>query len=131
MTLKSKNHAIQHLIQWTRKWQSSHGLPQRVHTDNDTEIICREYTTYCVNHGIATHTGAPYTPQSQGMVERPNQTVKHLLWKTLHTLNLPNKYAVYLVPGVVNDLNDITHTTTNKSPHGIWSCCLALPNCNR
>eukprot|EP00919_Chromeraceae_sp_WS-2016_P046450 GHVR01110333.1.p1 GENE.GHVR01110333.1~~GHVR01110333.1.p1 ORF type:complete len:100 (-),score=23.03 GHVR01110333.1:210-509(-) len=51
------------------------------------------------------------------MVERPNQTVKHMLWKTLHTLSLPNEYAAYLVPGVVNIINDITHTTTNKSPH--------------
>jgi transposase InsO family protein len=46
-----------------------------LHTDNGGEFTTTEFASYCVNEGVQRHYSSPYTPQQNGVVVRPNQTV--------------------------------------------------------
>jgi hypothetical protein len=67
--------------------------------------------------GIAMVPGPPYTPQSQGLVERANGVFKRLMGKTLRSLRLPPYLWPALTPGVVQTMNSLVNSTTKESPH--------------
>ena len=72
-------------MRWTRHWEAQgKGKPKVVKTDNGGEFVGKDYTSFCAAEGIDARTGAPYTPQSQAVVERANGTVKKLLKKVLY-----------------------------------------------
>eukprot|EP00919_Chromeraceae_sp_WS-2016_P032363 GHVR01076446.1.p1 GENE.GHVR01076446.1~~GHVR01076446.1.p1 ORF type:complete len:348 (-),score=30.78 GHVR01076446.1:300-1343(-) len=126
LALKQKRQAIQHLISWVRRWESKFGLPKTVKTDNGTEFIGSEYTEFCVREGIAPLTGAPYTPQTQALVERTNQSLKRLLLKNLISLKLPQEMSAYLLSGVAHTFNELVHSSTHKSPYLLISLSPSL-----
>jgi transposase InsO family protein len=58
-------------------------------SDNGGEFANDRYKKFLTTEGIRQELGAPYTPQTQGLVERANGTVKRLLGKVLRSLQLP------------------------------------------
>lgn len=55
------------------------GFPKRLHTDNGREFKNKNMIDFCNKHKIDLVHGAPRTPQTQGLVERNNRTVKENL----------------------------------------------------
>ena len=55
------------------------GFPQTLHTDNGKEFKNKKMQYFCQKHGIKQVHGEPRTPQTQGLVERNNRTVKENL----------------------------------------------------
>eukprot|EP00919_Chromeraceae_sp_WS-2016_P045558 GHVR01108453.1.p1 GENE.GHVR01108453.1~~GHVR01108453.1.p1 ORF type:complete len:130 (+),score=4.34 GHVR01108453.1:195-584(+) len=96
-------------------WLSSRRIKQYSISSFGHESGCPKLTL-CVREGIAL-TGAPYTPQTQALVERTNQTLKQLLTKTLITLGIPPEMSTcYRVCLLVNEL---VHATTGRSPYSL------------
>uniref|UniRef100_A0A0G4H0T1 Protein kinase domain-containing protein n=1 Tax=Chromera velia CCMP2878 TaxID=1169474 RepID=A0A0G4H0T1_9ALVE len=47
--LRSKDHAVRHLISWTRRWEKAgKGKPKVVHSDNGGEFISDLYLSFCL-----------------------------------------------------------------------------------
>eukprot|EP00919_Chromeraceae_sp_WS-2016_P066441 GHVR01157151.1.p1 GENE.GHVR01157151.1~~GHVR01157151.1.p1 ORF type:complete len:547 (+),score=56.06 GHVR01157151.1:1117-2757(+) len=119
LAIKQKSQAVQHLIAWVRRWESKFGIPKIIKTDNGGEFIGSEYTEFYVKEGIAPLTGAPYTPQTQALVERTNQSIKRLLTKTLFSLQIPQEMSAYIISGVAQTFNELVHSSTGESPYSM------------
>lgn len=116
MAICAKSQAVEHLIEYAMKVEAGGVRVREVRTDNGGEFVGADYQNFCVKAGIAHRTGAPYTPQSQALVERANGTFKRLLGKVLRTCRLPVSVWVGLLPGVVQSLNDTVHSVIRMSP---------------
>ena len=61
---------------------ATHGLPQKVVTDNGPSFTSKEFKTFMSENGISHITTAPYHPSSNGLAERAVQTFKQGLKRT-------------------------------------------------
>ena len=60
-----------------------HGIPESIHTDQGRQFEAQLIQSLCQELGIAKTRTSPYHPQSDGMVERFNRTLKRELGKRL------------------------------------------------
>jgi transposase InsO family protein len=60
-------------------WVVRYGSPRLLHQDNGCEFTVDVFVELCKLLGIARTTTTPYYPQSNGQVERVNQTLQNLL----------------------------------------------------
>ncbi len=62
-------------------WISVHGAPQRLYSDNGGEFNNQEIRDMAENFNIETRTTAGYSPWSNGLLERHNQTLTEIILK--------------------------------------------------
>lgn len=62
-------------------WLSVHGPPRRVFSDNGGEFNNEEFRDMAENFNIETRTTAGYSPWSNGLLERHNQTLTDIILK--------------------------------------------------
>ncbi|NXT14260.1 POK25 protein, partial [Prunella fulvescens] len=74
-TGETAKHVCQHFSQAF----SSLGVPQEIKTDNGPSYASQELATFLNDWGVWHTFGIPYSPTSQGMVERTHQTLKRIL----------------------------------------------------
>ena len=84
-----------------------------IHTDNGREFVNQVVERVARQHTARRITGAPYHPQSQGVVERKNQTVKGKLIALCDDQHTWSKH----VPDVVMNENNAVCDTTGTRPH--------------
>jgi transposase InsO family protein len=65
---------------------------KQVRSDRGEEYISNEFGEYCVEHEIIHETGAPYSPKSNGVVERKNRTLIDLVNAMLDSSGLPKSW---------------------------------------
>ena len=74
--LKSKDEALVHCVAYVRRHEKE-GTPVKCwHSDNGGEFANKAYSEFLTKEGIAHEFGAPYTPETQGLVERANGVFK-------------------------------------------------------
>ena len=56
---------------------ATHGLPERIFTDNGSTFCSEEFSNFLQSNGISHTTSSPYHPSSNGEAERFVQTFKH------------------------------------------------------
>ena len=88
--------------------------PEILHSDNGKEFKAGNITKLCEEFYTIPVYGRPRHPQSQGQVERLNQTIKSYLTRKL-SLEKDKKWA-NILPQVVAEYNNEKHSTTKKSP---------------
>ena len=116
LSIKAKDQALSHAVGYIRRTESVGRRVKRWRSDNGGEFWNEDYDALLRKEGIAQERGAPYTPQTQGLVERVNGTIKRLLGKLLRTLKLPVSVWPALLPGVVQQVNNVVHSTLQESP---------------
>ena len=89
------------------------GFPQVAVTDQGSQFTSELYKEMCRLEGIERHTTSPYHPQSNGLVERFNQTFKGILRKLC--LEHPKDWDRYL-PALLFAYRDVPQESTGFSP---------------
>lgn len=90
------------------------GPPKILHSDNGGEFVNEAVQMICDKFNIKVKHGGPYHPQSQGRVERFNQTVEHQLAKAMHEKK--TERWIDLLDDVVRQYNITVHSTTEATP---------------
>ena len=62
---------------------ATHGLPQKVLTDNETLFTSQEFQEFMQANGIKRVTSSPYHPSINGLAERSVQTLKRTKGESL------------------------------------------------
>jgi transposase InsO family protein len=60
-------------------WVTRYGSPRLLHQDNGSEFTTKVFVELCKLLGITRTMATPYYPQSNGQVERANQTIQALM----------------------------------------------------
>lgn len=115
-SIKAKDAAISHAVGYIRRAESEGFKVKRWRSDNGGEFFNDEFESMLRKEGILPEFGAPYTPETQGVVERVNGTVKRLLGKLLRATKLPVSVWPALLPGVAQQINSVVHSTLKESP---------------
>lgn len=110
--LKSKS--AEEVTQTLEKILQTGGTPKILSSDNGTEFKNFLMKDLSDTYGFKQVFGSPYRPQSQGAVERFNQTLKRMLYA--HMMRYRTNVWVDVLPTLVENYNDTIHSTTNFSP---------------
>jgi len=78
------------------------------------------FEQFCEQHGIIHQTTAPYSPQSNGIVERKNQTLKEMMNAMLISLGLPQNLWGEALLTENSLLNRIPHKKSQNIPYEEW-----------
>jgi hypothetical protein len=115
---KYKDQAIGHFVDYCKKMKDRRTPVRELRTDNGGEFKNLDYEGVCREYVVFHDTGAPWTPESQGMVERLNREIKGKLHKILSERGIPTKYWSFFLCGVVQQINATVHSSTGKVPSG-------------
>jgi transposase InsO family protein len=101
--------------------QSGHEI-QRLRTDNGSEYVNNNFTSYFTTQGIQMQHTVPYIPQQNGVVERKNHTLKEMTNCMIQSKGLSLKYWVE----AINYENYIVNRTPTKArknitPEEVWT----------
>lgn len=86
-----------------------------IQSDNGSEFINNLVRKLCIDNDILQIFSSPYTPNSNGAIERFNKTLKNILFKSfteLKKIDFPS-----ILQTVVTNYNNTYHMTTKKTPH--------------
>ena len=89
---------------------ATHGLPERIVTDNGAVFTSEEFENFLNGNGIAHTRTAPYHPASNGLAERSVQTFKQGI-KRLREGTVETKLSQFLLKYRLTP-----HATTGRSP---------------
>lgn len=78
VTTKKSSEIVNSFI---HSWISVHGPPQRLYSDNSGEFNNQEIRDMAENFNIETRTTAGYSPWSNGLLEKHNQTLTEIIQK--------------------------------------------------
>jgi transposase InsO family protein len=97
-------------IEKLRQVFATHGLPEKIVTDNGSVFSSEEFRMFTQCNGIQHVFSAPYHPASNGLAERAVQTFKEGI-KRMEGPDLPTKLSRFLFRYRITP-----HTTTGQSP---------------
>ena len=78
------------------------------------------FVDFCAQHGIIHETIAPYLPQSNGMVERKNHTLKEMMNAMLISSSLPQNMWGEAILSANYLLNKLPKKKAKKTPYELW-----------
>ena len=134
---------------------ATHGLPQTIHSDNGLLFVSKEFEGFLEYLGIQHKEGVPYWPQSNGEVERCNETLLKIVriarlegkdwWKSLQNFLFQYRVTPHTVTAVSPALLLVGRKLRDKlrqvkiledrplSPFGnrSWEREMLVPNCDR
>jgi hypothetical protein len=116
--IKHKDQAVGHFTEYCKRAKDRRTPVRELRTDNGGEFVNKDYEVVFRNYAVVHNNGAPWTPESQGMIERLNREIKGKLHKILSERGIPNKYWSFFLCGVIQQINATVHSTTGKVPSG-------------
>ena len=96
------------------EWISRYGVMQHLHTDQGREFESKILQTMCKMLGVNKTRTTPYHPQSDGLVERCNRTLKDMLSKLINSSQ--NDWDVW-IPHVLFAYRTAVHASTGVTPY--------------
>ena len=116
--LKSKSEttdAIKKYIVWAER-QTGEVL-KCLKSDNGGEYINENLAEYFISKGIDHSFSSPYCPQTNGLAERKNRTLKESARSMMYEANLPNSFWSYAIRYANFTCNRIVNTRTEQIPY--------------
>jgi transposase InsO family protein len=110
---KLKNKSTQEVLQTIRPLLISEKV-KILHTDNGAEFTSNEFRAMCNQLSVKQIFGPPYSPHSQGHIERFNRTLKSMLFKYF-TWN-QTKIWIDILEKFIHQYNQTTHSSTLMKP---------------
>jgi transposase InsO family protein len=93
---------------------------KRVRSDRGVEYLSNEFGEYCTEHGIILETTAPYSPQSNGVAQRKNQTLRDLVNAMLDSSGLSKSWWGEAILATCFVLNRVPSAKGDKTPYEGW-----------
>jgi transposase InsO family protein len=91
--LEHKSDAEARFRNWEAEMKTQYSLQaKRFRTDGGGEFTSKSFLQYLRDHGIRKETTAPYSPQSNGVVERANRTILERVRSMLEDAGLSKRY---------------------------------------
>ncbi len=107
------------------------GCPRYLLTDNGSNFMSGKFKTFMKIFNIAHKRSLPYHPQTNGMIERMNQTLKRKLAiaaEEQHLNLFEGDIWTSLIPAIVFSYNSTKNVMTGHSPHElIYGCNPTFP----
>jgi hypothetical protein len=92
--LKYKSEALENFNKWKALREKESGKKvKRFRTDGEGENTSKKIAEYLKSEGILKQTTMPYSPQSNGVVERANRTMMECVRCMLDNVGLSKKYG--------------------------------------
>ena len=107
---KTKTASAEATIEKLRDSFACHGIPETVVSDNARCFDCPIFKTFCKQNGVRHVTSPPYSPHSNGLVERAVQTLKQGLQRQ-STGSLSTRLSRFLFR-----YRSMPHSVTQRSP---------------
>ena len=115
--IPTKKEDAESVVKWlTKDLIPRYGVPAKICSDNGSHFKNEHLQTVERTMGIEHRFGSVYHPESQGIVERANRTIKNKLAKALAGTQMKWTEAL---PLVLLSMRQETATETNLSPHEI------------
>jgi hypothetical protein len=120
--LKYKSEALKKSKEWKALREKESGKQvKRFRTDGGGEYTSKKFAEYLKSEGILKETTTPYTPQSNGVVERANRTIMECVRCMQDDAGLSKKYCAFAVSVAVY-LKNLTPTLSVvcNTPYDAW-----------
>ena len=119
--LRNKDEAMDAFIKYKNEVENQLSKKiKRLKSDRGREYESNPFNTFCEEHGIIHETNPPYSPESNGVAERKNITLKEimnvLLVSSAASLNLWGEAIL----STCHIQNRIPYKKTNKTPYELW-----------
>ena len=121
--LKSKDQAFDFYVRYVTEVENLHDRRvKRIRTDNGREFMNSHFDQFNQSKGIIHDHTTPYTPQSNGVVERFNRTLFEMTNSLLNDSQLPvEEFWTYAVHTAVQIRNCCpTSSLQNQIPYELW-----------
>jgi len=120
--LKYKSEALEKFNEWKALREKESGKQvKRFRTDGGGEYTSKKFAEYLKSEGIIKETTTPYSPQSNGVVERANRTIMERVRCMLDDARLSKKYWAFAVSVAVYLKNRTpTCSVVGKTPYEAW-----------
>ena len=123
--LKNKDEAFDMFLKYKAEVENQLNKKiKRVRSDRGGEYII--FNDFCEKEGIIHEVTPPYSPESNGVAERKNRTLKEMMNALLVSSNAPNNLWGEALLSACHLQNRIPYKKTGKTPYELWKCY--LPN---
>ena len=118
--LKSKDEAIEKFELYKNEVETQlKGKIKSIRSDRGGEYVS-PFREFCAKHGIIHQVTAPYSPQSNGIAERKNRTLKEMSNAMLLSSGMPDNMWGDAVQSANYLLNRIPRKNQEQTPYELW-----------
>ena len=93
---------------------------ERLRTDRGGEYESNLFNSFCEDHRIIHETTPPYSPESNGIAERKNRTLKEMMNAMLVSSGTPLNLWGEAILSACHIQNRIPYKKTGKTPYELW-----------
>ncbi|KZV19365.1 retrovirus-related Pol polyprotein from transposon TNT 1-94, partial [Dorcoceras hygrometricum] len=117
--LRGKDEALEAFQNYKAEVENQLDQRKNIRSDRGGEYGA-PFDDYCVKSGIIHQTTAPYSPQSNGVAERKNRTLKEMMNALLINSGLPQNLWGEAILSANHILNKIPQKKKDKTPYELW-----------
>ena len=118
--LKSKDEAIEKFVLYKNEVEHLLNKKIKVLRSDRSGKYESPFFDVCAQHGIIHETITPYSPQSNGVVERKNRTLKEIMNAMLISSSLPQNMWGEAILSANYLLNKVPKRKVEKTPYELW-----------
>ena len=90
---------------------------KRLRTDGGGEYESNPFKEFCEQNDIINEVTPPYSPESNGIAERKNRTIKEMINSMLVSSGLSSNMWGEAILSVCHIQNKVPHKKTDKTPY--------------
>ena len=118
--LKSKGEAIEKFVLYKNEVENQLNRKIKVLRSDRGGEYESPFVDLCARHGIIHETTTPYSPQSNGVAERKNRTLKEMMNAMLISSGLPQNMWGEAILSANYLLNKVPKKKVEKTPYELW-----------
>ena len=118
--LKSKDEEIEKFVLYKNEVENQLNKKIKVLRSDRGGEYESPFVDVCVQHGIIYETKTPYSPQSNGVVERKNRTLKEMMNAMLISSGIPQNMWGEAILSANYLLNKVPKKKAEKTPYELW-----------
>ena len=118
--LKSKDKAIEKFVLYKNEVENQLNKKIKVLRSDRGGEYESPFVDFFAQHGIIHETTTPYSPQSNGVAERKNHTLKEMMNAMLISSSLPQNMRGESILSTNFLLNKVAKKKAEKTPYELW-----------